>query len=251
MNSHRGFCHLCRRKNIELHKKSHIIPKFMFEDIFGKEGPRIIHVDPETLEEVGSAADAPYDKYIFCVECEKNQSALESKASHILYHKKLDPNNIFKSQGTAGKQLFFKAVILDDFKRFLLLLLWRADISTHKIFRGINLGPYTEKFRQVILKEANTSHSNCQFHIFNFKYVFRREVQHFCTPFFRLKISGRNAYCIFIDGVGYLYHFGKPDNKVLEVTKLESNNGLRVNLPNRKTAKELIKMFQIKNFNLI
>ncbi len=249
-----GTCNSCKKESVELQKKSHIISKFLFNDILGKpgDGDRIEYANPYTFDTIKKAQDSPYEKHIFCRNCEVHWSKIETKASYDLFHNKLNPNLITKIEGKSGNQLRIKEADTINFKKFLLLNLFRAHHSTLPISIQVNLGKYERIFAEILLEESNIKNSNCSVHFFNFREVIRKELRHFCTGYCKIKVGNRNAYSIYIDGLGILYHFGKHDLSILDSTKLENSEGLAVNILNINLSRKLLKdIFHIKSIDLV
>ncbi|MFV1884414.1 MAG: hypothetical protein ACMZ7B_08000 [Balneola sp.] len=250
MSKNIGTCKHCREENVELQKKSHVLSKFLFENILadGNSGERIIIVDPDSLEQKGKAKDAPYEKYIYCRKCEREWSSIETKASQMLFHKEFNPKMISKQTGEIGNQIYFKEAEIEIFKKFMLLNLYRANNSNHGMFTQVNLGVYNEIFRNIMLGNLNLEQSNCTFHIFSFKEHIPAQLQHFSTHFIRLKIGYAHGYSIFVDGIGFVYNFGKSSDKIFHLTSLDNSNGLAVNFLDKRSSKVVLKsLFQIKH----
>ena len=248
-----GTCKHCLRENIPLQKKSHIISKFLFQEILAEPGSegRVVKVDPKTLDKKGKAQDAPYEKYIYCVECENTWSAIETEASKILYHYDYDPNKITKTSGEISDHFYYQEADILVFKKFLLLNLLRAHYSSHYICATVSLGMYKDIFRRILLEEISLDKSNCSFHIFNFRQHIPYKFRRFATHFNKIKLHQRNGYSIYIDGIGYYYHFGEHINPLLDATNIDNPNGLAVNVLNKQASRIAIQsIFQIE-YNII
>jgi hypothetical protein len=144
-------CKLCGNSK-ELLKKSHIVPDFMYQDLFD-EKHRIFEV---LLKQDDQLKKKPrqsggYDKDILCGNCDnKILGSLERYASLVLYGG--IELTIENSQGqNKSKYVSVKGLDYRKFKLFLLSILWRASISNLPIFQKVNLGEHEQILRNKIL----------------------------------------------------------------------------------------------------
>lgn len=241
----KGYCHFCKESDAELHKKSHILPSFLFKNIYGDEGKRLIEVDPDNLDIKSSHSDSPYEKWIFCKKCEMKHSALESKAAYLLNEIKIEKTNVATFKGKEIQQNIFKNIDIDVIKKFWILNLFRADLSERSLYEMVSLGPYAEKFRLILHDELSVDQANLNIHIFVLKHLMK-DLSRLSSPIFKKKVGSKTAYMILIDGVAYLLHFGKPDVELLEKTYYDFNGNGRINIPNRRSGKIILEMFNFK-----
>ncbi|MEX0844660.1 MAG: hypothetical protein WD022_05235 [Balneolaceae bacterium] len=236
-----NICNHCFEKKAD-HKKSHIIPEFIFRsgNIYDGNDHNLLIVDPYRKRDLGKSSTAPYEKYIFCKDCEKRHSAVESKASRILYHDDFDPETIKDSNAGLVTIKEFEEVNSDLFKHFLLLMLFRAEFSKRELFKQVKLGPYKERFRKILNNELPIEESGCYFYVFNFNNLLRNDLKRLSSPFHRMRVSGRKAYTIFLAGLGFIYHLNHPDVEILKDLEITGERGTKVNLITKKNAAKIL-----------
>jgi len=138
----------CDKKLIE----AHVIPRSFHEPL--KEGgqiPIIITNKPGVYPK--KSPIGVYDKEIVCEECEAIFSPWDDYGHTFLTEEFEDARYI----GSNGAKLAYNFGVCDydKLKLFFLSVLWRAGVSKQQLFNKVQLGPYEEKLRQVILsKEA-------------------------------------------------------------------------------------------------
>ena len=147
-------CNLCL-KEIPLIKKSHIIPDFMYKGLFD-EKHFLAMVNWDEMKIISKKPDGVYDKKILCAKCDNEIiGSYESYASKILYGKNLSNRlkprfNLIRDPKGSSK-IEAENIDYTKFKLFLLSMLWRGHISNSPFFNEINLGPYAEIARLMIL----------------------------------------------------------------------------------------------------
>ncbi len=153
-----GKCKLCLLEQ-PLMDKSHIIPAFMFDSLHQK-GTQIYKFAPaELLGGNGRITELPsgeYEEGILCSRCDNEIiGGYELYAHKAMYGKEVVDNDHpeFADRITEQGVKFRKCQNLHykEFKLFLLSILWKASISTRDIFREVNLGPYEDVIREMIL----------------------------------------------------------------------------------------------------
>lgn len=147
-------CKLCLQEKL-LIKKSHIIPDFMYEGLF--DDKHRIAQKNFVINRDSLPANGVYDKHILCANCDNNIiGGYESYAARELFKpsmngfidtlkQKLDNFSGDITNVTISRINYQKA------KLFLLSILWRANISTHPLFKFVNLDITTsEQIRQML-----------------------------------------------------------------------------------------------------
>lgn len=143
-------CKLCLKEE-KLIKRSHIIPDFMYQDIFD-EKHRMVRFDPKVLSTKTSVPNSEYEGFILCKRCDNEIiGKLEDYASKVLFGGKINVSleNFIKPDGLEFTQI--KGLDYTKFKLFLLSLLWRASISSRPFFKQVDLGVYEEVIRVMLL----------------------------------------------------------------------------------------------------
>jgi|RhiMetdeSRZDD1v2_1073273.scaffolds.fasta_scaffold69486_4 hypothetical protein len=146
-----GKCKLCG-ENKKLCQKSHIIPNFMYQDLFDEENRiHAFQVKNSKIKQLGSRQTGEFDKYILCPSCDnKTLGRLDTYVSLILYDGY--PKTFQRCESPNGmKYISYTGIDYVRFKLFLLSVLWRASISTRPLFREVRLGPHEERIRQMLL----------------------------------------------------------------------------------------------------
>src|ERR1700749_4722718 len=132
-----GICQLCKKEK-ELIRRSHIWPSFMYNDMKDDKG-RLYVINSEDPTRHHTVQSGSHQPGIFCSECDNVRlGQLERYASNNLYRK-----DIFRD-GEAFKLFKVRDITIiscekleyNQFKLFLLSLLWRASISTETVFEN-------------------------------------------------------------------------------------------------------------------
>ena len=152
-----GKCKLCLQEK-QLLKKSHIIPDFMYQDLYDDKH-KIFFLSPyERLKGEGyikRPSSGEYESNILCADCDNVLlSSYEDYARKALYGGELPANECptFKNFKNQHEIQFTKCTNLSytKFKIFLLSILWRASVSSRQFFSDISLGPHEEIIREMI-----------------------------------------------------------------------------------------------------
>ena len=145
-------CKLCLENGV-LVKKSHIIPDFMYRDLFDNRH-RIFEasINDGNLK-TKIAQTGSYESNILCKKCENERlGKLERYASMLLYGG--TPTIIKNEINIHGmKSSHCKEIHYSNFRLFLLSIIWRASISKLPNFRDVDLGPHEDVIREMILNE--------------------------------------------------------------------------------------------------
>lgn len=153
-----GRCRLCQTEQ-QLLKKSHIIPDFMYQSLFD-EGHRLNFLAPAELVRGEGRVSRPfsgeYEGGLLCSNCDSAViGGYESYAHNALYGTPEGASdlpecaNIQYNTGIRVTQC--RNIHYREFKLFLLSILWRASISSRPFFSQVNLGPYEDAIRQMVL----------------------------------------------------------------------------------------------------
>lgn len=138
----------CDKKLVD----AHIIPRSFHEPLKqGGQTPIIITSNPGVYPKQSHIG--VYDKEIVCEVCEKIFSPWDDYGNKFLTQEFEEARYI----GCSGERLAYNLgpCNYDNLKLFFLSVLWRAGVSKQQLFNKVQLGPYEEKLRQVILsKEA-------------------------------------------------------------------------------------------------
>jgi hypothetical protein len=142
-------CALCHQSK-EL-MNSHIIPEFMYAHLYDEKHRFSV------LTTASSGRDRTEQsglrEKLLCGPCELKFSRLEGYAS--LVFKEDVPGVAMRSEGSV---VSVTGVDYKKFKLFLLSILWRASVSTHKFFENVELGPHQEKLQKMLIEERPGNH---------------------------------------------------------------------------------------------
>ena len=152
-----GICKLCLNEK-EL-RQSHIIPEFMYQNIYDKDPKRFytlnVHIESDEdskrkIEQKGIR------EYLLCADCESLLSKYESYSAETIYAKnKGNKTYIVKAEQTPDQQYFsynYAGFKYKEFRVFLLSLLWRVIVS--KTFSTPDIdATEVERLRVAILNE--------------------------------------------------------------------------------------------------
>lgn len=129
--------------------KSHIIPEAFFRVLRqGTDSPLIVSDSPAARPK--RSPIGVYDNGILCSACESKFATVDDYGVQV-FLKQLD--QLFQPIMTPAGSVAYQTTDVDQelLLRFLIATLWRASVSTHSFYRRVQLGPYENIARQVIL----------------------------------------------------------------------------------------------------
>lgn len=142
--------------------KSHIIPKQFYKRIRGTEKHLFeIHVQGELKRR--HTQNGIWEQGILCPKCDESFGVLDEYAYEVL-PEDIDPQQVKRlGQGVTVYELGL--IDVDKFRRFLVSLIWRSSLSKHEMFRSIKVGPYFDRFENVLTgKDVSwLNHVDCAF----------------------------------------------------------------------------------------
>ncbi len=146
-------CKLCLEDK-PLLRRSHIIPDFMYQDIYD-ENHWIHRGRPSEPSRRGRVPTGEYEGNILCKPCDNEIIGnYESYGSRALYGGELPiaESPIFEQVVTPAGQRITVCRNIDyrKFKLFLLSILWRASISDRDFFSDVNLGGHEDTIRGML-----------------------------------------------------------------------------------------------------
>jgi len=154
-----NICCLCKESK-PLIKKSHIIPDFMYTDLYDEQHKLNRFAPADYIDgnrRIEKPSSGEYESDILCKECDGNIiGGYETYGRIALYAKENEATNgpIPEHGVTETGVPVTRITNLDykKFKLFLLSILWRASISKRSFFKEISLGPYEEQIRKMIIE---------------------------------------------------------------------------------------------------
>lgn len=152
-----GICKLCQNKR-EL-RQSHILPEFMYQNIYDEDPKRFYYLNVDLEDETKSQSKIHQKgirEYLLCDECEGKFSKYEDYAAETIYGKRKQNKAYITHQSKTLDGLFsmydYKGFSYKDFKIFLMSILWRLIISD--TYTTPNIDPaITEKLRVALYDE--------------------------------------------------------------------------------------------------
>ena len=138
-------CKLCGKDEKLI--KAHIIPESLWPH--RKLGGKQVVYSSLSKYYPKKSPKGIYDTTILCENCEKRFSPWDGYAQSLLLSDFKD-NYIIEN----GKKVCFeiKDYAYAKLKLFFISLLWRASVSTHEFFQGVNAGNYENQLRNMIIK---------------------------------------------------------------------------------------------------
>lgn len=130
-------------------RRSHVVPEFMHAGMYDEKhrifGLSSVSSKPVRLFQKGLREP------LLCEDCEQQVGRYEAYASRVL-----NGGNVRIDRVEIG----FEVSGLDyaRLKLFFLSLLWRFSVTTIEQYRGAQLGPHTERLRQLLVREDPGDH---------------------------------------------------------------------------------------------
>jgi hypothetical protein len=136
-------CALCHQDRTL--RRSHIIPEFMYGTLYDeKHRFWVVSIHEHERNELKQKGER---EELLCDDCESKFSKFERYAS--LVHN----GGIPLAVESHGRLLVIQGIDYLQFKLFQLSVLWRASVSTLKLFEKVSLGPHEERLRLRLLAE--------------------------------------------------------------------------------------------------
>lgn len=235
-------CKLCKKEK-DLIKKSHIIPEFLYQDLYDDKH-RLIKFDViekvNGNERVSKLPQGEYEGGLLCKECDNEKiGQFETYLGNILNKEEIaveqKPNckKIINDDGVEFTRI--ENIDYKSLKLCLLSILWRASISKRPFFKDVDLGPYEEKIREQLNTETPTKDTDIPIVIMSWNNDKETATDVIGQPV-RHKEDGKTYYSIVINGFIILYYITPGAiKKELEFFRLQSDNTLSlVHLPKGK-----------------
>jgi len=181
----------------------------MYQDIFDEKNRlHFIKSEKGLIQRQGLRQSGEFESNILCHDCDnKILGKLDRYASLTLYegNEKILENRITKN-GT--KYIYSAEIDYTYFKLFLLSILWRASISNRLFFKEVQLGPYEDQIRQMILN--NDPGEQMQFPCLIITYLNLKDYpKNLVAQPSRIRKNGGTVYRFLIGGMIYIYYITK------------------------------------------
>ena len=218
-------CKLCGVK--EASCKAHIIPR-QFYHRMRKKSPHLLTYNIGSSVERSTTQSGVWERGILCPKCDGKLGQFDDYAYKVLPATTDARKFHHFAPGLSVYEL--GNVDVEKFRWFLVALVWRAAVATHPLFRSVKLGPYEERFRNVLLKtDLNALGSVAavvclfqppnyeeiffkplrskydgvnviQFYLYSWKLLLKVDQRNFVAPFDDLALSsGRQAFAFVHD----------------------------------------------------
>lgn len=233
-----SICRLCLREK-ELCKKSHIIPNFMYRELFD-EKHRMIKGTPVTGERPQSLQSGEYQGGLLCPDCDNGiLGSYEAYASKVLYSGGIPVTTRDIRKADDGLEItIVQGLDYRKFKLFLLSLLWRASISTLPFFAAVDLGPYEKKLRIMLLTGDPGPSGTYPCVLTNYKRT-RIPGQVVHAPLKGRLDDGKIIYAFIISGMMYTFRVVEDEQTdwILEATIHEDGEMQMIHMPKESAAR--------------
>jgi len=240
-------CQLCNEEK-PLLKKSHIIPNFMYKDLYGTEH-KLVLVGLEKLERKGITYSGFFEKNILCANCDNELlSSLECYASSTIFNsgnskkrQQIKIEDIFGRDGLPSVR--YHDLDYSKIKLFLLSILWRAHISTNQFFETVQLGQYAEKIRTMLINKDAGEEDFLETCIVKIKNDGSRPYKAL-VDFRRTNYENNTFYVFSMNNM--MYHFNISPyrkNEIFEKGKVRKDGTMDIALLSGKFAREYYDSF--------
>lgn len=252
-------CKLCLKEYKKL-CKAHIIPEFMYKDLYDEKGFLYIIEFKENKIKTKKIPKGKYDKEILCLDCDNYINEISENYVSKIYNVLLKGGE--HDRGVKDGQIPIRKFIpqipqhlaeyhfdnLDykQFKLFYLSILWRASISSLEEFEEVELGKYEQILRDMIRSENPGDVEDYPVLIFNC----REDVsilEEMIHPPMKFKDKEGTIYLFQINGLVYTFYISKHRTPGYALNKtINKDNHLEIPIAPRGQGKILYrKIFDI------
>lgn len=139
-----GKCALCL-KDLDL-VKSHILPEFLYKPMYDDKHKYII-ISTDSSKKPVTRPKGIYER-LLCDNCDNNiLGEYENYASKVLFHDGITKDNIKK----IDIGFLITDIDYELFKLYQMSLLWRSSVSCRPEFKDTNLGPHSDRIREMLI----------------------------------------------------------------------------------------------------
>ena len=241
-------CQLCLEDK-PLLKKSHIIPNFIYKDLFGIKH-RLVNTNINNLSEKNFIQSGFYDKDILCAKCDNEIiGKLERYACNHIYKEAPARAKIKREffQGDGENLSFVRYLNLnyENTKLFFLSILWKAHLSVNSFFEDVDLGKiYSERIRKMILSNDAGNDDEFEVVLITVATDGTRPTKSIIEPR-KLRLDGNTCYIFHIHEI--MYHFNVTEyNKESLYTKgagIRKNGIMDIGIVDNDIAREYFDSF--------
>ena len=175
-----------------------------------------------------------FDKNILCSECDNEKlGSLEKYAQKVLFGKNLNKEEtpICKNY-KVGEYEFSECKNVDygKFKLFLLSILWRSSITDRPTFNSVELGPHSDKLKDMILNSNPGEELEYPITITSFIRADYHYKDLILTPRRMRSKNGHNSYVFSIGSFQFHFYINSRQHKLPEFVSeftLKNNNTMK------------------------
>lgn len=205
-----GPCRLCNRER-EL-KDSHIVPEFMYQNIYDQ-NPRRFYTLKINLDDEANSSKLIEQKgireHLLCGECESLLSKYEKYAAETIYAKNKGNKTFIKKASETDDEKYFlyeyAEFSYEDFKQFLISILWRVCVSKTYGVEMDNESLEKMRFSLYEKKPLKADEFGCLVQILFYKKG-ERAGGFILEPFYT-KNGDRKLINILVDGLMFSFYF--------------------------------------------
>ncbi|MFV5685722.1 hypothetical protein ACM55I_09745 [Flavobacterium sp. GB2R13] len=219
----KGKCKLCLKEDVKLLSRSHIIPKFLFEDM-KDENNSFVQIEPNKYvkgrtQHIKKPRDAFHEPDILCEKCDGIIIKRYEDYLKLVFHSTSNsisrPKFIKRIPDNRGFNiLFIENLDYKLYKLGFLSILWRASISKLSFFRLVNLGPHSEVIRKMLLEGMALDIDDYPF--FTSFLNQRNDEYQIVLPITKFKMEKYTHYRFIINGLDLMFMIGSKDLKLTE-----------------------------------
>jgi hypothetical protein len=140
-------CRLCNQPRKLI--RAHVIPEAFFRPLRA-DGQAPILITGTPGHHPARAPIGVYDQTILCKACERSFDVPDSYGTSLFLH---EFEQLFTAVERDGRAIGYTSPHVNQalLLRFLVLVLWRASVSTHRFYHRVSLGPYESDAHQFVL----------------------------------------------------------------------------------------------------
>jgi hypothetical protein len=141
-------CQFCKTPDKKL-VKAHIIPRSIFNLVKKDENYSVYFEARQDRVRTEYKQAGLYDENILCADCEAQFSNWDAHGGAVICKRRWEAD-LYHDAGGNPCGYHLKDVRYELFMLFLLSVLWRASVSGHQFFRGVQLGPHETSILQIL-----------------------------------------------------------------------------------------------------
>jgi hypothetical protein len=242
-------CNLCLQDK-ELLKNSHIIPDFMYRELFDEKHR---FVKGNLISKKGKMLQSgEKEPNILCASCDNVLlgSNLEGYANKVLYGGNIGAKTQIQTNQHGVTFTYTAGIDYKKFKLFLLSLIWRCSISNRDFYENVDLGPYEETLRTMIYSGNPGTQMEFPCLMSTYRYDHNLPVAVVSKPTKFRQDNGGSGYAMLVGGIVYQFYISKDKSpSVLSETSISEAGELRVVHLTPDQARNLLNFyFQAKIF---